>query len=84
MDLEMLYFFLACFGFASLMKVMVRDTVLDKKPFSCPLCMSFWAGVIFFLSRRYFLSSEIYREVIIIFAASGAAYCLNRFVTGEY
>lgn len=81
---EIILFFLACYGMAATIKSAVYMTILDRKPFSCILCSSFWASFVLICAKHY-VSEPVYSQLIILpLATAGAVYSINKFVTGEY
>lgn len=81
---QILIFLAACYGFSVIIATIVADTRFDRKPFSCPLCTSFWIALVFIVARFFFGDLIFFNIVLVPFAASGVSYMINRFVTGDF
>ena len=69
--LETSVFFLACYGSAALISASVSGTVLDRKPFTCVLCTSFWVASILAVMKFYVPNDIFYWLVMIPPAVAG-------------
>ena len=79
---DTLTFFLACFGASSLIKVLSTEiSLLNRKPFNCPLCSGFWVSLILFVLWRALPDQSSY--LIYAFAGSGIAWVLYRLTSGD-
>lgn len=86
--LEYLGFLMASAGAAAIVKVLVtrtdflRDTWVNNKPFSCPLCMGFyWGGVFSILA--YGLADGWFWVLYRAFQAAAFSWFFNWKITGE-
>ena len=71
---EIVRFWLAVFGLASLVQVTLRGTPIGRmKPFTCMLCLGFW-GALALQAVAPFPQTEIALNAL---SAAGVAYILN-------
>lgn len=76
-----LVFFLGITGIATAIKMVAKKLGINRKPFSCILCLSFWVALIVGpIVNQY----GIMEWLMYAFASAGFSWALNKYITGEY
>lgn len=85
---ECLVYLLAVFGATSALVIAFRDAsrlrplaFLSRKPFSCPLCLSFYVGLGISFSIH---GMTLDQRIMLSSAASGFTWIATKYVTGDF
>ena len=76
-------FFLGVFGVTAMLSSFAEDVrFLNRRPFTCPLCMGFWYGVM--LAPVCFGDLDFGKWMMAASASAGFNWIFFKYVTGDY